>query len=119
MKTILKDGCLVDVTSHILYAPLPCLIPLPGYENFRFCVSQYNEKDRVLLRNLCYTLGAKFVEKFTRKVTHLLCKFTNGPKYEAALKYGIRTITSDWIYECVKQVCLCYHRLTVSLHTFA
>ncbi|KAM1022887.1 hypothetical protein ACFX13_044495 [Malus domestica] len=103
IRSCLEDGCLVDVTSHILYAPLPCLIPLPGYENFRFCVSQYNEKDRVLLRNLCYTLGAKLVEKFTRKVTHLLCKFTNGPKYEAALKYGIHTITSDWIYECVKQ----------------
>lgn len=101
---VLKDGCLLDVGSHILYSPLPCQIPLPGFESFRFCVSQYEEKDRLLLRNLCFVLGAKLVEKLTRKVTHLLCKFANGPKYEAACKWGIHSITSDWIFECVNQV---------------
>lgn len=102
----LKDGCLLDVNDHILYSPLPCWIPFPGFENFRFCVSQYEEKDRLLLRNLCFVLGAKLVEKLTKKVTHLLCKFASGPKYEAACKWGIRSITSEWIYECVKQVLL-------------
>lgn len=101
---LLKDGCLLDVKSHILYSPLPCQIPLPGFETFRFCVSQYEERDRVLLRNLCFVLGAKFVEKLTRKVTHLLCKFTSGPKYEAACQWGIRSVTSEWISECVRQV---------------
>lgn len=100
----LKDGCLLDVGSHILYSPLPCRIPLPGFERFRFCVSQYEEKDRLLLRNLCFVLGAKFGEKLTKKVTHLLCKFSNGPKYEAARKWGIWSVMSDWIYECIKQV---------------
>ncbi|RVX15896.1 hypothetical protein CK203_005493 [Vitis vinifera] len=61
------DGCLLDVSSHILYSPLPCQIPLPGFEKLRFCVSQYEEKDRLLLRNLCFVLGAKFVEKLTKK----------------------------------------------------
>lgn len=101
---LLKDGCLLDVKSHILYSPLPCQIPLPGFETFRFCVSQYEERDRMLLRNLCFVLGAKFVEKLTRKVTHLLCKFTSGPKYEAACQWGIRSVTSEWISECVRQV---------------
>ncbi|KAK7320973.1 hypothetical protein VNO77_30984 [Canavalia gladiata] len=101
-----EAGCLLDVDSHILYSPLPCHVPLPGYESFRFCVSQYEEKDRILLRNLCFVLGAKFVEKLTRKVTHLLCKFSNGPKYEAACKWGIQSVTSEWIFECVKQVLL-------------
>ncbi len=103
--SVLKEGYLLDVGSHILYSPLPCRIPLPGFERFRFCVSQYEEKDRQLLRNLCFVLGAKFVEKLTKKVTHLLCKFANGPKYEAAFKWGIRSITSEWIYECIRQVC--------------
>ncbi|XP_028781533.1 DNA topoisomerase 2-binding protein 1-A isoform X2 [Neltuma alba] len=60
-------------------------------------------KDRMLLRNLCFVLGATFVEKLTKKVTHLLCKFINGPKYEAACKWGIQAVTSEWIFECVKQ----------------
>ncbi|PQM37677.1 hypothetical protein Pyn_12723 [Prunus yedoensis var. nudiflora] len=103
IRSCLEDGCLLDVSSHILYAPLPCRIPLPGFENFRFCVSQYEEKDRLLLRNLCFVLGAKFGEKLTKKVTHLLCKFTNGPKYQAACTKGIHPITAEWVYECVKK----------------
>ncbi|XP_057993349.1 uncharacterized protein LOC110654330 isoform X2 [Hevea brasiliensis] len=103
VRSCLEDGCLLDVGSHIIYSPLPCQIPLPGFESFRFCISQYDERERLLLRNLCFVLGAKFVEKLTRKVTHLLCKFTNGPKYEAACKWGICSITSEWIYECARR----------------
>ncbi|KAK3005313.1 hypothetical protein RJ639_016640, partial [Escallonia herrerae] len=97
------DGQLLDVSSHILYSPLPCQVPLPGFEKFRICVSQYDEKDRLLLRNLCFILGAKFVEKLTKKVTHLLCKFSSDPKYQAASKWGIQSVTSEWICECVRQ----------------
>lgn len=97
---------MLDVGSHILYSPLPCHVPLPGFERFRFCVSQYEEKDRNLLRNLCFVLGAKFGEKLHKKVTHLLCKFTNGPKYDGARKWGIQSVTCEWIFECVKQVIL-------------
>lgn len=103
VRSCLEDGQLLDVGSHILYSPLSCQIPLPRFESFRFCVSQYEEKDRILLRNLCFVLGARFVERLTRKVTHLLCKYTSGPKYEAACKWGICSVTSEWIYECVKQ----------------
>ncbi|KAJ8762935.1 hypothetical protein K2173_023064 [Erythroxylum novogranatense] len=103
IRSCLEAECLLDVGSHIIYSPLPCWVPLPGFENFRFCISQYEEKDRSLLRNLCFVLGAKFVEKLTRKVTHLLCKFMKGPKYEAACKWGICSITCEWIYECVRQ----------------
>ncbi|XP_075647353.1 uncharacterized protein LOC142618322 isoform X2 [Castanea sativa] len=103
IRSCLEEDYLLDVGSHILYSPLPCRIPLPGFERFRVCVSQYEEKDRQLLRNLCFVLGAKFAEKLTKKVTHLLCKFTNGPKYEAARKWGIHSITSEWIYECIRQ----------------
>lgn len=101
---LLKEGQLLDVGSHILYSPLTCQIPFPGFQKFRFCVSQYDEKDRLLLRNLCFVLGAKFAEKLTKRVTHLLCKFTSGPKYEAACKWGILPVKCEWVYECIKQV---------------
>ncbi|XP_049414611.1 uncharacterized protein LOC125877323 isoform X1 [Solanum stenotomum] len=103
IKSCLEDGCLLDVGNHILYSPLPCRVPFPAFKSFRLCVSQYDEKERQLLRNLCFTIGAKFVEKLTKKVTHLLCKFTDGPKYEAACKWGIQPVTCEWIYECIKQ----------------
>lgn len=95
---------MLDITSHILYTPLRCHIPLPGFEHFRFCVSQYEEKDRILLKNLRLVLGARFSSKLSKKSTHLLCKFTNGPKYEAACNWGIQSVTAQWIHECILQV---------------
>ncbi|KAM0940546.1 putative BRCT domain-containing protein [Dioscorea sansibarensis] len=103
IRFCLEDGRIQDVGNHVLFSPLYCRVPFPGFEQLRFCVSQYEEKDRLLLRNLCHTLGAKFTEKLTKKVTHLLCKFTSGPKYEAACKWGIHSVTADWITECIKQ----------------
>ncbi|KAL5982742.1 hypothetical protein ACLOJK_016818 [Asimina triloba] len=67
IRHCLEEGCMPDVGSHILYSPLPCRVPFPGFEGYRFCVSQYEEKDRLLLRNLCFVLGAKFTEKLSKK----------------------------------------------------
>ncbi|MED6208905.1 hypothetical protein PIB30_049542 [Stylosanthes scabra] len=103
IRSCLEVGYLKDVDSHILYSPLTCQVPLPGFERFRFCVSQYEEQERILLRNFCFVLGAKFIERLTKKVTHLLCKFKDGPKYDAACKWGIQSVTSEWLFECVKQ----------------
>ncbi|KAJ6822655.1 DNA topoisomerase 2-binding protein 1 [Iris pallida] len=55
-----------DVADHILYSPLCCHIPLCGFEGLQFCISQYEEKDNILLKNLCFVLGAKFT-KLTKK----------------------------------------------------
>lgn len=112
---------MLEVSSHILFSPLPCRIPFPGFENFRFCVSQYEGNDRLLLKNLCFVLGAKLVEKLTKKVTHLLCKFAIGAKYDAACKWGIHSITTEWIYECVKQVLPIFrvHMYKLISHVFA
>jgi topoisomerase (DNA) II binding protein 1 len=95
-----------DVRDHPIYSPLRCRIPFPGLEKFCFCVplSQYDKKERSLLRNLCFILGTKYTEKATNKVTHLICKFATGPKYEAYSKRGAATITVEWLLECVKQV---------------
>jgi topoisomerase (DNA) II binding protein 1 len=97
-------GYLQDVGSHPIFSPLRCRIPFPGFEDFRFCVSQYEDKDRVLLKNLCLTLGAKFTEKASKRVTHLICKFASGPKYEAYHNMKIPTVTVEWLFECVRQV---------------
>ncbi|XP_059077027.1 uncharacterized protein LOC131033660 [Cryptomeria japonica] len=112
IRYCLEEGSMLDVGSHILYKPVTCQIPLAGFESMRFSVSQYEEKDRILLRNLCYILGAKFTGKLNKKVTHLLCLYAGGPKYEAACTWGIEAITADWIYECVKQ------NKVLSLHAF-
>uniref|UniRef100_J3N6K9 BRCT domain-containing protein n=2 Tax=Oryza brachyantha TaxID=4533 RepID=J3N6K9_ORYBR len=103
IRSCLEEGCLQDVGNHPIFSPLRCRIPFPGFEDCRFCVSQYEEKDRLLLKNLCFILGSKFTEKATKKVTHLICKFASGPKYEAYYSRGIPVITAEWLFECVRQ----------------
>ncbi|CAL4985386.1 unnamed protein product [Urochloa decumbens] len=103
IRTCLEEGCLQDVGSHPIFSPLCCCIPFPGFKNFRFCISQYGERERFLLKNLCFALGAKFTEKAYKGVTHLICKFASGPKYEVYSKRGTPTITAEWLFECVKQ----------------
>ncbi|XP_073142146.1 uncharacterized protein [Henckelia pumila] len=103
IHSCIEDGRLLNVGSHLLYSPLPCQIPLPGFEGYRFCVSRYDSKERLLLRNLCYVLGVKLVEKLTKKATHLISKYADGDKYEAACRWGIQVVTAEWIYECVLQ----------------
>ncbi|KAI3761706.1 hypothetical protein L1987_52127 [Smallanthus sonchifolius] len=103
IRSCLQDGHLLDVNSHILFSPLQCKVPLPGFIGLHFCVSQYEEKDRELLRNLCHVLGGRLVKKLTKKVNYLICKFTEGPKYEAACQWGIQAVAIEWIWECVKQ----------------
>ncbi|VYS51306.1 unnamed protein product [Arabidopsis thaliana] len=103
VRNCLKVGCLLAVSSHILYSPLPCQTPLPGFESLCICSSQHNEKNVELLRNLSVVLGADFVERLTRKVTHLICNFAKGDKYVRASKWGIISVTPDWLYECVRQ----------------
>nr|CAB3491152.1 unnamed protein product [Digitaria exilis] len=105
IRSCLEEGCLQDVGSHPIFSPLRCRVPFPGFENYRFCISlsQYEEKERFLLKNLCYALGAKFTEKAYKGVTHLICKFASGPKYEAYYKRRTPIITAEWLFECVKQ----------------
>ncbi|KAJ7299162.1 hypothetical protein O6H91_Y168400 [Diphasiastrum complanatum] len=112
IKFCLNEKKLLDIQSHILYSPLQCFVPLPGFGVLKICVSQYEEKDRLLLRNLCYVLGAKFTEVLNKKVTHLLCKVRDGQKYQAALTWGINVVTAEWLYQCVAQNAM------VSLSTF-
>nr|CAB3489380.1 unnamed protein product [Digitaria exilis] len=105
IRSCFEEGCLQDVGSHPIFSPLRCRVPFPGFENYRFCISlsQYEEKERFLLKNLCYALGAKFTEKAYKGVTHLICKFASGPKYEAYYKRRTPIITAEWLFECVKQ----------------
>ncbi|KAE8648325.1 hypothetical protein Csa_023095 [Cucumis sativus] len=50
VQSCLEDGCFWDTNGHILYSPLPCCVPLPGFENIRFCVSQYDDKRQSIVK---------------------------------------------------------------------
>lgn len=97
------EGRLLDVQSHTLFRPLPCQIPLADFQGLKFCVSQYSERDRRLMRKLCQVLRVKFTETLNCKVTHLLCKVQAGEKFENAERLGIPCVTADWLFACAAQ----------------
>ncbi|KAG0589273.1 hypothetical protein KC19_1G008800 [Ceratodon purpureus] len=99
----IEEGKLLDVQSHTLFRPLSCQIPLADFQGVKFCVSQYSERDRRLLRKLCQVLRVKFTETLNSKVTHLLCKVQAGEKYENAERLGIPCVTADWLHACAAQ----------------
>ncbi|KAL6868202.1 hypothetical protein ACP4OV_015047 [Aristida adscensionis] len=105
IRSCLEEGSLQNIGDHPIFSPLRCRIPFPGFEKYRFCISlsQHGEKERFLLKNLCFALGAKLTEKATKTVTHLICKYASGPKYDVYSKRGTPTVTQEWLFECVKQ----------------
>jgi topoisomerase (DNA) II binding protein 1 len=95
---------MLDPDSHVVFRPLQCQVPLSGFQDLRFCTSQYSERDRKLMRKLCHVLQAKFMANFNSKISYLLCKFQGGEKYESAQRLGIPCVTENWLYACVEQV---------------
>ncbi|GFP99321.1 importin subunit alpha [Phtheirospermum japonicum] len=56
------DGYLLDASSHILYSPLLCEIPLPGFERYRICVSRYGLHQIIVI---AVEMWHKYVKFFT------------------------------------------------------
>ncbi|KAK1437587.1 hypothetical protein QVD17_03381 [Tagetes erecta] len=67
IRSCLQDGHLLDVSSHVLFSPLQCKVPLPEFIGLKLCVSQYEDKEKELLRNLCHVLGGRLVNRLTKK----------------------------------------------------
>jgi topoisomerase (DNA) II binding protein 1 len=37
--------------------------------------------------------------------THLICPAPEGPKYEAAVKWGVPVVSKEWLLKCVTSKC--------------
>lgn len=69
---------------------------------------------RIKLAEIIHEQGAEFCDQLEKgKTTHLICEKPEGAKYEAAKKWGIVIVKTNWIYECIKSKCkYCLHPLT-------
>ncbi|KAI8489596.1 DNA topoisomerase 2-binding protein 1 [Branchiostoma belcheri] len=109
LNVCLEQETLLSPEHNPLFTPLtfkPDCMPLVG------CVlslSQYAGVEREFLSGLAEELGACCQEFFVKKAqpsknlqasTHLLCKTPEGSKYQAAKKWKLPAVTSDWIFEC-------------------
>lgn len=46
--------------------------------------------------------GAAYHSDLTRECSHLIARVPDGPKYVAAINWGLKVVTQDWFWESVK-----------------
>ncbi|XP_070535037.1 DNA repair protein XRCC1-like isoform X2 [Ptychodera flava] len=68
-----------------------------------FCISGYQNPQRSQLRDKAVDMGAKYRPDWTDDCTHLICAFTNTPKYNEVKKKGGRIVSNKWILQCYKK----------------
>lgn len=93
------------------YYHVPLILPGDVYPLEECCItiSTYTKNERLFLENLATLLGARSQEMFAKKPnpskgivssTHLVCPLPTGNKYQAAKKWGVPSVSADWLIEC-------------------
>lgn len=72
---------------------------LPGFKNFRICLSNYNGDARVYLENLAKAAGGEFTKAMREDNTHLITAHTVSEKCEAAKDWNINIVNHLWLEE--------------------
>lgn len=67
-----------------------------------FALSGFSKKEKLRFQYLITAMGAKFSSNMTQENTHLLYKVPNGPKYETSIKWGIKRVDKNWLFECAR-----------------
>ncbi|XP_076066618.1 DNA repair protein XRCC1-like [Oratosquilla oratoria] len=67
-----------------------------------FVMSGYQNPQRGDLRDKMVEMGAKYKPDWDSKCTHLICAFTNTPKYQQVKGKG-KIVSAKWIEECHKK----------------
>lgn len=96
-------------TDRASTAKSPTSILLPVKKKFKpfsslmddvfFVMSGYQNPQRSQLRDMMVDMGAKYKSDWDPKCTHLICAFTNTPKYQQVKGHG-KIVTAKWITDC-------------------
>jgi len=67
-----------------------------------FALSGFQNPRRSDLRDMTLEMGAKYRSDWDSSCTHLICAFTNTPKYQSVSGKG-RIVSQDWVKECYRK----------------
>ncbi|KAG2391906.1 hypothetical protein C9374_013391 [Naegleria lovaniensis] len=76
--------------------------PITEMQSFNFALSGFSKKEKLRFQYLITAMGARFSSNMTQENTHLLYKTPSGPKYETSLKWGIKRVDKNWLFECAR-----------------
>lgn len=84
--------------TKLLHYPIPRK-GIPGFENMRISISNYNGEVRNYMENLIKYCGAEFTKTMKQDNSHLITAHTHSEKYEAAQEWNINIVNHLWIEE--------------------
>ncbi|PRP80428.1 DNA topoisomerase 2-binding protein 1-A-like [Planoprotostelium fungivorum] len=102
VERCIEEGIKLEEDSSILYRPLPFHVPYPSMSGVSVAHTNFPVKERKNLSLLVHLLGGKCYETLNRENTHLVCYAPRGIKYDRAMRWHIKTVTYEWIVQCVK-----------------
>jgi len=65
-----------------------------------FAISGFQNPLRGEIRGKAMEMGAKYEPDWSNKCTHLICAFTNTPKFQQVKTSGGKIVKKDWLEEC-------------------
>ena len=72
---------------------------LPGFKDFRICLSNYNGEARVYLENVAKAAGGEFTRTMKEDNTHLITAHTVSEKCDAAKEWNVNLVNHLWLEE--------------------
>ncbi|XP_023933099.1 DNA topoisomerase 2-binding protein 1 isoform X2 [Lingula anatina] len=109
LQMCVENSLYLDPGSNPLFSPIEVKPDCRPLEGCVLSVSGYSGVERDCLMHLAELLGAKTQEFFVRKTskkllasTHLLVREADGSKYQAATKWNLPAVTSQWIFACAR-----------------
>ena len=85
-------------TKRLLHYPTS-VNGLPGFKDFRICLSNYSGEARVYLENLAKGAGCQFTKTMKSDNTHLITAHMVSEKCDAAREWGITIVNHLWLEE--------------------
>uniref|UniRef100_A0AAX7VYG1 BRCT domain-containing protein n=1 Tax=Astatotilapia calliptera TaxID=8154 RepID=A0AAX7VYG1_ASTCA len=106
-----EKECVLQLSSHPLFTPVPVMDGQFPLKDCVLSVSQFTGAERESLVELAKHLGADVQDYFVRLAnqkkgmlasTHLVLQSPEGTKYQAAKKWGLPAVTMHWILESAR-----------------
>ncbi|XP_040922255.1 DNA topoisomerase 2-binding protein 1 [Toxotes jaculatrix] len=103
--------CVLQLSSHPLFTPVPVMDGRLPLKDCVLSVSQFTGAERESLVELAKHLGANVQDYFVRLAnqkkgmlasTHLVLQSPEGTKYQAAKKWGLPAVTMHWILKSAR-----------------
>ncbi|KAL8766346.1 MAG: hypothetical protein Q9209_006873 [Squamulea sp. 1 TL-2023] len=88
----------ISPMKRLLYYPVS-KNGLPGFNQFRISLSNYNGEARVYLENLAIAAGGEFTKTMKEDNTHLITAHQYSEKCDAAREWNINMVNHLWLEE--------------------